>query len=208
MTALRATGWRRPDFSEPPWPALSTEATMTAVSEEPLAEDVGLNLPELVREHQVGIWRYLRFLGASTAEAEDLTQETFLAVARRPFDQRSPGQSSAYLRTVARNQLLMLRRKQKHEISTVELEMADSAWVQWAGSDGSLDAYIDGLEVCLEKLEGRARRAIDLHYRLGASRAAIATDLQMKPDGVKTLLRRTRQLLRECIERRLSSDNR
>ncbi len=34
----------------------------------------------LVRTHQVGVWRYVRFLGAEAAEADDLTQETFLAL--------------------------------------------------------------------------------------------------------------------------------
>ena len=29
----------------------------------------------------------------------------------------------------------------------------------------------------------------------------------MKPDGVKTLLRRTRQVLRECVERKLNRES-
>ncbi len=35
---------------------------------------------------------------------------------------------------------------------------------------------------------------------------AIAERLGMQPDGVKTLLRRTRSVLRECIERQLKTD--
>lgn len=34
----------------------------------------------LVRAHQAGVWRYLRFLGCHPDEADDLTQETFLAL--------------------------------------------------------------------------------------------------------------------------------
>ncbi len=45
-----------------------------------------------------------------------------------------------------------------------------------------------------------------MHYRDRAGRDSIATKLSMQPDGVKTLLRRTRQVLRECIERTLKSD--
>ena len=45
---------------------------------------------------------------------------------------------------------------------------------------------------------------MDLQYRVESSREAIAAALDMKPDGVKTLLRRTRQVLRECVERKLN----
>jgi RNA polymerase sigma-70 factor (ECF subfamily) len=163
------------------------------------------DLAHLVHRFQAGVWRYVRFLGADHAEADDLTQETFLAVARSQFVEHDERQTAGYLRTVARNQLLVLRRKQDHEISTVELEAADTVWAAAAGADGSLTGYLDALRECVDGLEGRARRAIDLHYRDGAGREAIAAQLEMQPDGVKTLLRRTRQVLRECIERKLKT---
>jgi RNA polymerase sigma factor (sigma-70 family) len=110
------------------------------------------------------------------------------------------------LRVVARNQLLALRRKQNLEIGTVELEAADSVWAAAAGEDGSLSSYLEALRECLSQLEGRAQEAIELHYREHAGREAIAERLGMKPDGVKTLLRRMRQVLRECIERKLKTE--
>lgn len=180
---------------------------MTATREPPLSMHKPLDLATLVHQHQAGVWRYLRVLGAESTEAEDLTQETFLAFARAEFIERDERQTAGYLRTVARNQLLALRRKQRREIITCDLEAADSVWTAAAGPDGSLTAYMDGLRHCLEQLEGRARQAIDLHYRDGASREAIATQLEMKPEGVKTLLRRTRQILRECMERNIRRDS-
>ena len=62
--------------------------------------------------------------------------------------------------------------------------------------------------IACEQLEGRARQAIDLHYRERAGRDAIADALDMQPDGVKTLLRRTRQVLRECVERKIERPKR
>jgi RNA polymerase sigma-70 factor, ECF subfamily len=164
------------------------------------------DLTRLVEQHQAGVWRYVRFLGAERTEADDITQETFLAIARAAFVERDERQTAGYLRVVARNQLLALRRKQRREISTVELEAAESVWAATAGSDGSLAAYIDALRECVGCLEGRSRQVIDLHYRDCARREAIAEALDMKPDGVKTLLRRTRQVLRECIERKLKTE--
>lgn len=179
---------------------------MTAITEPPPQTAQPLDLASLVHRHQAGVWRYVRFLGADTSEADDVTQETFLALARAEFVERDERQTAGYLRVVARNQLLALRRKQNREIGTVELEAADSVWAAATGPDGSLAGYLDALRDCLAQLEGRAREAIDLFYRECAGREAIATRLAMQPDGVKTLLRRTRQVLRECIERKLNSE--
>lgn len=173
---------------------------MTAVSEEPRTR-----LADLVREHQAGVWRYLRYLGADPPEVDDLTQETFLAVTRAPFEDRCPRQTAAFLRSVAGNQLRMLRRRQKRECECVSLEAAEAVWAKAAVDDG-LETYLDALRECLAGLDGRARQAIDLHYKDNVSREQMAERLDMKPEGVKTLLRRTRQVLRECIERRLRSE--
>jgi RNA polymerase sigma-70 factor (ECF subfamily) len=185
---------------------------MTAITEPPTRAGSSstpagsFDLAALVHKHQAGVWRYVRFLGAGTAEADDLTQETFLALAKAEFVERDERQTAGYLRVVARNQLLALRRKQNLEIGTVELEAADSVWAAAAGEDGSLSSYLEALRECLSQLEGRAQEAIELHYREHAGREAIAERLGMKPDGVKTLLRRMRQVLRECIERKLKTE--
>src|SRR4051795_8801330 len=138
---------------------------MTAIDQQPPRTDKPADLASLVRQHQAGVWRYVRFLGADPTEADDLTQETFLAAARGQFVERDERQTAGYLRVVARNQLLALRRRQNREVGTVELEAADSVWAAAAGSDGSLASYLDGLRECLEQLEGRSRQAIDLHYQ-------------------------------------------
>ncbi len=185
---------------------------MTAIKEPPQRPGATsipaepFDLASLVHRHQAGVWRYVRFLGADPSEADDVTQETFLALARAEFVERDERQTAGYLRVVARNQLLALRRKQNREPGTVELEAADSVWAAAAGPDGSLARYLDALGDCLKLLEGRAREAIDLHYRESVSREAIAAQLEMQPDGVKTLLRRTRQSLRECVERKLKNE--
>ena len=48
------------------------------------------------------------------------------------------------------------------------------------------------------------REAINGFYRDRLSREELAAKLDMKPDGVKTLLRRTREVLRNCIEKKIS----
>lgn len=160
----------------------------------------------VVREHQSGVWRYLRFLGADQTEADDLVQETFLALLRAQengsFSYQGSEATWGYLRQVARNQLLQRRRKHGREVNTVELTAAETVWCEVASHDG-LDCYLQTLRSCLEKLTSRARRAVELQYQQGLGRAELADTLGLSPDGVKTLLRRTRQKLRECIERNI-----
>ena len=159
------------------------------------------NLAELVEAHQAGVWRYLRFLGCDEPSADDLTQETFLSVHRRPFEQRSEEATTAYLRTVARNLFLMTIRKSKRRAAIEHADVADEVWTQHAGGGG--EQHLDALRGCVERLNGRPREAIDLCYEQGRSRAEIAEALGMSEDGVKSLLRRTRDALRKCVDEQM-----
>jgi RNA polymerase sigma-70 factor (ECF subfamily) len=166
--------------------------------------DSTLDVTQLVRQHQADVWRYLRYLGAAPTEAEDLTQETFLEVLRKPFQQRSSAETAAYLRTVARNRLLMQRRSQSRKPATIDVDQLDDVWVATTGSTGSLDPYLEALRHCLEtSLDERQKSAIAMRYQDGDSRQEMASALQLSADGVKTLLRRARQALRDCIQGRL-----
>ncbi len=70
-----------------------------------------MDLVELIACHQAGVWRYLRALGCDACSADDLTQETFLEVLKRPFEQYNQQATAAYLRRVAHNLFITLRRR-------------------------------------------------------------------------------------------------
>jgi len=153
----------------------------------------------LVRRHQDEVWRYLRYLGASTELADDLTQEAFLQLLRAPFEERSPEATAAWLRTVARH--LFQRSFRRPQFAPLDVETIEATWLRFAPSDGGEES-LDSLRVCLASLDGRAREAIRLHYEERRSRGDIGERLGIGTDGVKSLLRRTRALLRDCVERR------
>ncbi len=156
---------------------------------------------DLIRAHQAQVWRYLRFLGCDEAQADDLAQETFLAVWEKPFADRGAAATRSYLRRVAKNLFLMAVRRRRARPAFRDLETADTAWVEHVVDDG--DGYRAALASCLEALSGRARRALELFYADGAGRSRIAEELGLTRDGVKTLMRRARETLRSCIGRRL-----
>ena len=93
------------------------------------------NPQELIAQHQVGIWRYLRVLGCDAALAEDLTQETFLSVLRKPFVVYSDAATAAYLRRVAYNLFISHRRRSRKETLVENMDELNVTWDRWAGQD-------------------------------------------------------------------------
>jgi len=153
----------------------------------------------LVQTHHAGVWRYLRMLGCSREQADDLTQETFIVLMRREFEHRSDPETASFLRRTARN-LWLQDRRSKLTRREVALEQAELA-MQRNAPDGG-DAYLTALEHCLETLKGRARAAIVAVYRERKSYAEAAQALEMRENGLKTLLQRAREALRQCIRTR------
>ncbi len=159
------------------------------------------DLAALVRRHQLGLWRYLRALGAPADLAEDLLQETFLVAWRRLGEDRGDAAAAAFLRATARH--LLLRRRRDHGRREALLaELTDLAWRRDCGDDDG-ERWLDALRGCLAALDGRAREVVQRFYGDGMARDAVAAAMGMKPTGVKTLLQRVRAALRDCIERRL-----
>lgn len=140
-------------------------------------------------------------LGCEPNLAEDLTQETFLAVLQRPFENYNAAATATYLRT-AFNALVSYQRRAK-KVTTVEnIDELNQQWDDWAGSDNG-EELLDALRRCLMVLSDRARLALELRFRDRASRDAIASRLEMSEHGAKNLMQRAKKTLRECIESKL-----
>lgn len=161
-----------------------------------------LELSELVGRHQATVWRYLRALGADVALADDLTQDTFLEVMRRPFTQFSDAASASYLRRVAHNLFISRRRREARMTVTEHAEQFESTWMRWAGFDSGSSA-LDALADCFARLTKRAQLALQLRFARESSRQSIAEALDISEHGAKNLMQRAKTQLRECVEQKL-----
>jgi RNA polymerase sigma-70 factor (ECF subfamily) len=158
----------------------------------------------LVREHQRGLWRYLRYLGARPDDAEDILQETLVTAVYQPPLGRSHAAVGGYLRRIARNVLWQRLRRKRLEPRAVDFDALDACFAAHCAEDGG-EAYLTALRACLQSLDARTRAILDLQYRDGMGREAIGARHALSGDGVKSLLRRTRAALRICVERRLGT---
>lgn len=159
----------------------------------------GFDPERLITAHQATVWRYLRALGCDAAEADDLTQETFLRVLRRGFAELHPSATNMYLRKTAFHLFVTARRRQGRSPPLDELDAIESAWSRWMG-EGESDELLDSLRECLERLTPRARQALEMRFREDRTRAEIAEALELTEDGAKNLMQRAKQQLRGCIE--------
>jgi RNA polymerase sigma-70 factor (ECF subfamily) len=166
--------------------------------------EAGFDAARLIQTYQAGIWRYLRAMGCETSLADDLTQDTFLAVLQRPFQEVSRAATTAYLRKTALNMLISHERLAGRVRATEKIELLDQTWTRWAGDDDG-EAVLMHLRECLGYLTERARLALEMRFRGEHSREEIAAALEITEHGAKNLMQRAKQQLRDCIERKITS---
>jgi RNA polymerase sigma factor (sigma-70 family) len=76
-----------------------------------MAEQAGTDIARLVAEHHEVVYRYAYRLCGTPADAEDLTQQTFLAAQQNLSQLRNAAQGRAWLMTILRNGYLKSRRR-------------------------------------------------------------------------------------------------
>lgn len=166
---------------------------------------------EFVVRQQRGLWRFTRLLGATSDHADDLVQEALLAALHKGIEARAADDAAAWLREAVRNlwrmHLRTQRRRPEHVALDATPELAAAALGRHGGDDGSGDPFVAALRHCLERLDGRARQAIELRYGEQQSRPAMAAVLALSEDGIKTLLRRTREVLFACVQRQRRTEH-
>lgn len=155
-----------------------------------------------VRRHQVRAWRYLRLRGCPAHQADDLVQEALLAALHKQQHLQDDERAAAWLRGALENLWRMHLRSEGRRARHTEAALAARALARLGPTDDGSN-WLQALQNCLQRLEGRSRRLLDLHYRARQSRQAIAAELGLRENGVKAMLRRVRTVLRDCVARHL-----
>lgn len=145
-------------------------------------------------------------MGCEQALADDLTQETFIAVLRRPFVEISDAATNSYLRRVAYHLLVTYRRKHRRMMTTEALDALDQQWMKWNGEEGKGEEVFEALEDCFERLTERAQMSLRMRFGEDASRQKIASKLGITEHGAKNLMQRAKAQLKLCLDGKLQRE--
>jgi RNA polymerase sigma factor (sigma-70 family) len=159
---------------------------------------------EVVREHADRVYRLAFRLSGNRADAEDLTQETFVRVFRS-LSQYSPGTFEGWLHRITTNLFLdMVRRRQRIRFDALPEDAGD----RLAGGDpGPEQAYDEmhldpEIQAALDALPPDFRVAVVLCDLEQLSYEEIAATLGIKVGTVRSRIHRGRVLLREALAHR------
>jgi RNA polymerase sigma-70 factor (ECF subfamily) len=163
----------------------------------------------LYERHRTAVFRFAcRMLGQAAA-AEDVTQECFLAILRRP-EAFQPGRASlrTYLCAIARHQAFRQLRKRGEETLVDEPPEEPRGNAPGRGPD-PLQAAIDGQEAeavreAVAALPPLQREAVVLFEYQGMTLADVATVCETDVGTIKSRLHRARERLRRTLRPLLS----
>jgi len=156
-------------------------------------------IDELYRRHGGEVYRYAYAVLGNHADAEDVTQTTFLNAYRALEQGVRPRKPSNWLLTIASN---AIKQRFRHEQARPrEVELDDRI----AGAETDDDGPSVGeLLTALSKIPPQQRQAIVLREFEGRSYAEIAEILGVTTSALETLLFRARRSLAEELEHQLT----
>ncbi len=159
---------------------------------------------EVVREHADRVYRLAYRLSGNRADAEDLTQETFVRVFKS-LAEYTPGTFEGWLHRITTNLFLdMVRRRQRIRFDALPDDAGDRLASNTASPEQAFaEAHLDPeVQQALDALPADFRAAVVLCDLEGLSYEEIAATLGIKVGTVRSRIHRGRVLLREALAHR------
>jgi RNA polymerase sigma-70 factor (ECF subfamily) len=155
----------------------------------------------LLMKHRAGMFAYLLASVRDANDAEDLLQEVSITATRR-WEQFRPGTNfGAWIREIARRHVLDFRKRRRAgAVDPVVLQSLEAA----AQALEPEDVRRAAMHECLGAMRGAARRVLELRYTEGRDVSRIAAAIDRTVSAAYALLKRAKQVLRDCVDRRLS----
>jgi len=152
-------------------------------------------LRELVDEYYVRLYRFAYRLSGSAADAEDLTQQTFLTAQTNLHQLREPEHAKAWMFSIMRNTYLKGRRRQKQ----TEIVSLENAPEPSETSDEAAKLRMEDLQAVLDELPDEFREPLILFYFQEFSYKEIADVLEVPLGTVMSRLARGKKQLRNRL---------
>jgi len=187
---------------------MSQSVNVTNLQAEPEQENHTLSFASVFQDYQAPIYNYLLRMTQYPAEAEDLTQETFIRVHSSLSTFRGEASLSTWLYRIATNVSYdYFRRKSTRQAKVsrsidetdIEREMVSpetTSSPEQTADQSDMSACVEGF---IDRLPPSYRAVLVLHDVQGLKNSEIAEVLNCSLDTVKIRLHRARKTLRATL---------
>jgi RNA polymerase sigma-70 factor (ECF subfamily) len=167
----------------------------------------------LIRQHNQRLFRVARSVLGNDSEAEDVVQETYVRAFAGLSGFRGEARLSTWLTRIALNEALGRLRRRRPTVELSDADLREGQVLMGATMPRQVDPEAEAarsnirqvLEDVVDALPEAFRMVFILRDVEGMSIEETASHLAIRAETVKTRLHRARKLLREAIEKRLSS---
>jgi len=196
-------------------PRLDILDDMALVARARLRDEAALRL--IMERHNRQLYRMARSVLGDDAEAEDVVQEAYLRAFTHLDGFRGEARLSTWLSRIALNEALERLRKRRPFVELAQIDKIDEQgearviYLPTARQDADPEAAAARAEIrrlierAIDQLPDAFRIVFVLRDVEEMSVEATASHLGLRPETVKTRLHRARRLLRQSLDRTLSS---
>jgi len=160
----------------------------------------------LLLQAEPRIYAYIRSQVPQRADAEDLLQETVATLWDKFLDFRPGSNFAAWAYEVARHKVQHYYRHKGRENRLFSEMFVEQVAEQAEDMADELSGLQAALRDCLTRLRPADRDVVNRCYATGATIAGVATQLGRPLDTIKSVLKRSRRALYECVSRTLARE--
>jgi len=169
-----------------------------------MAEKPVLDMALLVAEQHAAVYRYAYRLTGAVCDAEDLTQQAFLAAQRKLGQLRDPRHARGWLFTIVRNCYLKTKRK-RVPLTATHLDLDVESIPEDLPDELAIDP--ERLQTALDELPDEFKIVLMLFYFEGCSYRDIAEKLSLPAGTVMSRLSRAKGHLRARLLPEISDES-
>ena len=169
-----------------------------------LAENDGLQIQQLVRDHYQSVYRYAFRLSGTAVDAEDLTQQAFMIAQQKLHQVREVDKVDRWLFVVLRSCFLKSHRRQRPTTAAaIELNVDE---IPAKINDAENDVDLELLQSAIDDLPESFRLVVLMFYFEQLSYKEIAAALDISIGTVMSRLSRAKGRIRRRLFRATPTD--
>jgi RNA polymerase sigma-70 factor, ECF subfamily len=168
-----------------------------------LDENQQIRFTQLWTDAQPSVSQYVASLVRDSWAVRDIVQNTSLTLLRKfsEYDDAKP--FLAWSLGIAKFEILGHKRDAARDRMIFDSEFLDQYTETWALVAPRISHESVALRHCIDKLQGKTRSIVKMRYAEGETSEAIAGKLNLSAANVRTILKRTREALRRCVDQQV-----